>query len=62
MKHIEFIRKCQNHWTLLEGLDPSVPVILWCLDNSAFKALNQNGDLTSVTRLPKDKKFHVIAL
>jgi hypothetical protein len=45
---------------LLDGLDPSVPVIIWCLDNSAFKALNQNGDLTSVTRLPTDKKFHVI--
>ncbi len=35
-------------------------MILWCLDNFAFKALNQNGDLTSVTRLPKDKKYHVI--
>ena len=45
---------------LLEGLDPSVPVILWCLDNSAFKVLNQNGDLTSVSRLAKNKKFHII--
>ncbi len=45
---------------LLEGLDTSVLVILWCLDNSAFKALNQNGDLTSVSRLAKNKKFQII--
>jgi hypothetical protein len=35
----------------LGKLPESVPVILYCLDNSAFKAMNSKGDLVSFTRL-----------
>jgi hypothetical protein len=44
----------------LGKLPESVPVILYCLDNSAFKAMNSKGDLVSFTRLKKDQQFHVI--
>ncbi len=40
----------------LRRLPESVPVILYCLDNSCFK----NGDLVSFTRLKKDQQYHVI--
>jgi hypothetical protein len=44
----------------LSKLLESVPVILYCLDNSSFKALNKNGDLVSFTRSKKDQQYHVI--
>ncbi len=44
----------------LAKLPESVPVILYCLDNSCFKAMNKNGDLVSFTRLKKDQQYHVI--
>jgi hypothetical protein len=43
----------------LARLPESVPIIIYCLDNSCFKALNKNGDLVSFTRSKKDKLFHV---
>jgi hypothetical protein len=43
----------------LARLPESVPVIIYRLDNSFFKALNKNGDLVSFTRSKKDKLFHV---
>jgi hypothetical protein len=44
----------------LSMLPESVPVIIYCLDNSCFKALNKNGDLVSFTRSKKDHLFHVV--
>jgi hypothetical protein len=44
----------------LGKLTESVPVILYCLYNSCFKAMNKNGDLVSFTRLKKDQQYHVI--
>jgi hypothetical protein len=44
----------------LAKLPESVPIILYCLDNSCFKAFNKNGDLVSFTRLKKDQQYHVI--
>jgi hypothetical protein len=40
-------------------LDPKAPVILWCLDASAFKALTAEGDLVAITRYQEDRKYHV---
>ncbi len=44
----------------LARLPESVPVILYCLDNSCFKALNKNGDLVSFSRSKKDQLYHVM--
>jgi hypothetical protein len=44
----------------LGKLPESVPVILYCLDNSCFKAMNKNSELVSFTRLKKDQQYHVI--
>jgi len=35
-------------------------VILYCLDNSCFKAMNKNGDLLSFTKSKKDHLYHVV--
>jgi hypothetical protein len=42
----------------LAVLDAKAPVILWCLDSVAFKALTPEGDLIAVSRSQKDGKFH----
>ncbi len=44
----------------LAELDPSVPVVIYCLDNSSFKVTNTAGDLLSISRSKTDKKYHVI--
>jgi hypothetical protein len=44
----------------LGRLPESVPVILYCLDNSCFKAMNRNGDLLSFTKSKKDHLYHVV--
>jgi hypothetical protein len=44
----------------LARLPESVPVILYCLDNSCFKAMNKNGDLVSFTKSKKDQLYHVV--
>jgi hypothetical protein len=44
----------------LAELDPSVPVVICCLDNSSFKGLNAAGDLLSISRSKTDKKYHVV--
>jgi hypothetical protein len=44
----------------LARLPESVPVILYCLDNSCFKALNKNRDLVSFSRSKKDQLYHLV--
>jgi hypothetical protein len=44
----------------LARLPESVLVILYCLDNSCFKALNKNGDLVSFSHSKKDQLYHVM--
>ncbi len=44
----------------LACLPDSVPVILYLLDNSCFKAINENGDLIAITRSEEDGLFHVL--
>jgi len=44
----------------LSKLPESIPVILYCLDNSFFKALNKNGHLVAFTCSKKDQQYHVI--
>jgi hypothetical protein len=44
----------------LACLPDSVPVILYLLDNSCFKAINENGDLNAITRSEEDGLFHVL--
>jgi hypothetical protein len=49
---------------ILEGqlacLPESVPVVLYLLDNSCLKAINENGDLVTITRSKEDGLFHVL--
>jgi hypothetical protein len=33
----------------LSELDPSVPVVLWCLDSACFRTLTADGDLKSAS-------------
>ncbi len=40
-------------------LDPKAPVILWCLDSSALKALTPDSDLVAISRSQEDRKYHV---
>ena len=40
-------------------LEPKAPVILWCLDASAFKALTAEGDLVAITRSQEYRRYHV---
>ncbi len=42
----------------LAYLPESVPVVLYLLDNRFFKALNENGDLSSITRSQEDRAFY----
>jgi len=44
----------------LAYLPESVPIILYLLDNSCFKAINENGDLVAITRSEVDGLFHVL--
>ncbi len=44
----------------LGRLPESVPVILYCLDYSCFKAMNKNGDLLSFTKSKKDHLYHMV--
>jgi hypothetical protein len=44
----------------LACLPESVPVVLYLLDNSCFKAINENGDLVSIIRSEEDGIFHVV--
>jgi hypothetical protein len=43
----------------LAELDPSVPVILWCLDSACFRALSSDGDLKNISKSGTDGKYHV---
>jgi hypothetical protein len=43
----------------LGELDPSVPVILWCLDSACFRALSSDGDLKNICKSATDGKYHV---
>ncbi len=52
---------CLNSLTpMLARSDPSIPVVLWGLDNLCYRAENEEGNLVRITRDPKDKKFHVV--
>jgi hypothetical protein len=44
----------------LACLPDSVPIILYLLDNSCFRAINENGDLIAITRSEEDGLFHVL--
>jgi hypothetical protein len=44
----------------LACLPDSVPVILYLLDNSCFRAINENGDLIAITRSEEDGLFHML--
>jgi hypothetical protein len=44
----------------LACLPESVPVVLYLLDNSCLKAINENGDLVAITRSEEDGLFHVL--
>jgi hypothetical protein len=54
------IRLIQAGSVSLAELDLSVPVVIYCLDNSSFKVTNAAGDLLSISRSKTDKKYHVI--
>ena len=43
---------------VLPRLPASVPIVIWGLDNSCFRALSQEGDLTRIVK-KDDNKFHV---
>ncbi len=38
----------------LSKLDPSVPVVLWCLDSACFRTLTADGDLKSISKSTTD--------
>ena len=42
---------------ILSATDPSAPIVLYCIDNSSFKAM-QDGELLSITK-GADNKYHV---
>ncbi len=44
----------------LACLPESVPVVLYLLDNSCIKALNENGNLSSITRSQEDRAFYLV--
>ncbi len=43
----------------LAELDPSVPVVIWCLDSACFRTLTADGDLKSISKSSTDGKYHV---
>jgi hypothetical protein len=45
---------------LLHTIDKSIPIVIWGLDNSCFRAMNAEGDLSQITKSQTDKKFHMI--
>ncbi len=45
---------------LLPTIDKSIPIVIWGLDNSCFRAINAQGDLSRITKNQADKKFHVV--
>jgi hypothetical protein len=44
---------------VLPRLPASVPIVIWGLDNSCFRALSHEGDLTRIVKDKEDNKFHV---
>jgi hypothetical protein len=51
---------CLNTLTpLLARIDPSIPIVLWGLDNISYRAENAEGNLVRITRDETDRKFHV---
>jgi hypothetical protein len=53
---------CLNALTpLLARSDPSIPIVLWGLDNISYRAENAEGNLIRITRDETDRKFHVTA-
>ncbi len=46
--------------SLLNNIDKSIPIVIWGLDNSCFRAVNAEGDMSRITKNPADKRFHVI--
>jgi hypothetical protein len=44
---------------VLPRLPASVPIVIWGLDNSCFRALSPEGDLTRIVKDKDDNKFHV---
>jgi hypothetical protein len=49
-----------NLGSLLHNIDKSIPIVIWGLDNSCFRAVNTDRDVSRITKSPTDKKFHVI--
>jgi hypothetical protein len=49
-----------NLGNLLHTIDKSIPIVIWGLDNSCFRAVNADGDMSRISKSPIDKKFHVI--
>ena len=45
---------------LLRDIPESVPIVIYALDNSCLRALNENGDLGIFTKFEVDKLFHVV--
>ncbi len=43
----------------LSELDPSVPVVVWCLDSACFRALSSDGNLKNICKSATDGKYHV---
>jgi hypothetical protein len=44
---------------VLPRLPASVPIVIWGLDNSCFRSLSQEGDLTRIVKDKDDNKFHL---
>jgi len=49
-----------NLGNLLNTIDKSIPIVIWGLDNSCFRAVNAEGDMSRISKNPADKKFHVV--
>jgi hypothetical protein len=45
---------------LLARSDPSIPIVLWGLDNMCFRAENEEGNLTRIVLDPTDGQHHVV--
>jgi hypothetical protein len=52
---------CLNSLTpLLARSDPTIPIVLWGLDNLCFRAENEEGNLTRIVMDPTDGQYHVV--
>ena len=49
-----------NLGNLLNTIDKSIPIVIWGLDNSCFRAVSAEGDMSRISKNPADKKFHVV--